>query len=135
MMTEVTVKVPEERVAEFYVAHGQWLEKISCETAGHARRQEWTTKDGQLARDVWSKLPVNSARFLEEVIDAGEIEGAALVRRMGLNDVVQLVGLHGWVGRVCNEFGRTSPVNTKATPNGTAWFIDQTIGKMLKDAR
>jgi len=134
-MIEITVKVPEDRVAEFYVMHGEWLRKVADEEATPAPRRRWTTKDGDLARQVWAKLPPKPAKMLELLIEAGQMDAAALVAGLGFSDASQIVGVHGWVGRVCNEFGMFSPIEAKTADGATVWSLDPEIGRLFAEAR
>jgi hypothetical protein len=136
-MAEVQVQVPEEQVAEFYAMYGLWLKRVQGGDveASLDARQEWTIADGELAAHVWLDLPVNGVKMLEFVIERGFTEAMPVVEALGLKDPPQIVGVHGWIGRVCVRYERKSPIKAKPTANGTVWSIDPGIGAMFKQAR
>ncbi|MEX2274901.1 MAG: hypothetical protein WEA10_04980 [Actinomycetota bacterium] len=140
MMVEVAVKVPTDHVGEFYSMYGLWLQRVQRgdtgdTEAGTGTRQQWTTEDGDLAAQMWPDLPANCVKMLEFVIEQGSTDAMPVVEALGLKDPTQIVGVHGWIGRVCAQYGRKSPIKAKATPNGTVWSIDPGIGSMLREAR
>ena len=63
-MIDVTVKVPEDRVPEFYVIFGQWLNGapapamplVGRNALTPDDRPAWTDDDVDVARNVWNKL-------------------------------------------------------------------------------
>jgi hypothetical protein len=137
MMVEVAVKVPADHVGEFYSMYGLWLQRLQNgdAEAGIDTRQGWVTEDGELAAQVWPDLPANSVKMLEFVIERGITEAMPVVEALGLKDPTQIVGVHGWIGRICAKFDRKSPIKARATANGTVWSIDPEIGAMFTEAR
>jgi hypothetical protein len=117
--------------------YGQWLQRVQRggAPAGIDSRQEWTPEDGEVAAQVWPELPANSVKMLEFVIQRGVTDAMPVVDALGLKDPTQVVGVHGWVGRVCSRYDRMSPIKAKATANGTVWSIDSEIGAMFTEAR
>lgn len=132
-MIDVTVQVPEGRVGDFHIAYGQWLQRVLSE-AGSVR-QPWSGEDAELAERVWERLPANAARLLDLLVSNGEMDGPSLVQELGLNDVSQIVGLNGWVGRICNEVGRKSPVRATPGAHGTIWTVDPGIRHLFAGGR
>src|SRR3954452_3276160 len=58
-MIDVTVKVPEDRVPEFYVMYGRWLSgEVLPEPEEHAEVgvSAWSNEDGELAHQLWAKF-------------------------------------------------------------------------------
>jgi hypothetical protein len=137
MMVEVQVQVPETHVAEFYAMYGLWLQRVQRGDAdgGLDTRQRWTPEDGELAAQVWPELPPNCAKMLEFVIERGITDAKPLVEALDYKEPTQLVGVNGWIGRICARFDRRSPIKASATPNGTVWSIDTEIGEMFKQAK
>lgn len=137
MMVEVAVKVPADHVGEFYSMYGLWLQRLQRGDAesGVDTREEWSTGDGELAAQVWQNLPANSVRMLEFVIEQGTTEAMPVVEALNLKDPTQIVGVHGWIGRICAQFDRKSPIKARPTENGTVWSIDPEIGAMFQQAR
>jgi hypothetical protein len=137
MMVEVAVKVPADHVAEFYSMYGLWLQRIQRgdTDASVDTRQEWSTEDAEVAAQVWPELPANCSKMLEFVIDEGITEAMPVVEALGLKDPTQIVGVHGWIGRICAQFDRKSPIKARPTENGTVWSIDPEIGAMFTHAK
>ena len=97
--------------------------------------QDWTTEDGELAAEMWPDLPANCVKMLEFIIEQGVTDATPIVESLGLKDPTQIVGVNGWIGRICARYDRKSPINARATTNGTVWSIDPEIGAMFKTAR
>jgi hypothetical protein len=137
MMVEVAVKVPADQVGEFYAMYGLWLQRAQSgdADAGVDTRQQWSTEDGELAAEVWPVLPANCVKMLEFVIEHGITEAMPVVEALGLKDPTQIVGVHGWIGRICAQFDRKSPIKARPTDNGTVWSIDPEIGAMFREAK
>ena len=138
MMVEVEVKVPADHVGEFYSMYGLWLQRVQGggdADTGIDTRQDWTTEDGELATEMWPNLPANCVKMLEFIIEEGVTDAMPVVESLGLKDPTQIVGVNGWIGRICARYDRKSPINARATTNGTVWSIDPEIGAMFKKAR
>ncbi len=133
MLVEVTVKVPEDRLGEFYLMHGQWLGALDPKE-GAPERVEWRSEDNEPAGAMWTDLPPNSATLLELLVAEGEMDGESIVQRLGLNDVSQVTGVAGWVGRVAKRVGRTSPIKTRPLSEGTAWRVEPDVAQLFNQA-
>ena len=136
-MVEVTVQVPPDRVAEFYRMVGDWLQATQSEPPPKPKqdREKWTADDFEAALQLWRVLPLNSRRLLDVLVDEGDLDGASIVQRLGLHDVSKLVGVHGWAGRIASDLGKTSPIKTKPTEEGTVWSLDPALRELFSRAR
>lgn len=136
MLVDVTVKVQEHRLAEFYAMYGQWFAAGSTKSPEAGIRREWTDDDGELARSAWERFPAKPRLLLELLLADGELDSGEIVRRLGLRDTSQVTGLAGWVGRVCNEFDRVSPVRTRPLDGGgTAWGVESSVARIFTEAK
>jgi uncharacterized protein DUF6416 len=134
-MIEVTVKVPEDRVGDFYLMHGRWLQGLENRESGPPKVPEWSSDDSALAGSLWEKLPENARNMLDLLITEGDMDGRSIVDRLGMNDVTQLPGVHGWVGRVSNGFGRRNPIKARPTKSGTVWYVEPPVAALFRDVR
>lgn len=116
MMIEVTVKVPEERLADFYSMYGTWLGAPN-ETAHGAgsiidgEPSAWSGADLDLAKAVWDKFSETAKAFFSALIDNPEREFTVLelARRANVTPERNVIaGVLSWPGRYCNNAGRKS---------------------------
>jgi hypothetical protein len=131
-MTEITVTVPDDKVGEFYVVYGQWLQSVAGQNGKAAIH--WSAADINLAVQVWKKLPANSRQVIAILVGVEELDAASLAEDIGLKDVSQLTGVNGWIGRISNEFGRRTPVKAKASDKGTAYWMEPGVAELFKKA-
>src|SRR5690348_6949781 len=109
-MIDLTVKVPEERVGEFYELLGRWLsgERLGDEDAdvSAAAPKDWTNseEDLALARVVWQRFSPRAQRFFSALMDQPErkVSGEALAKAANIpNGKSGVAGALGWPGRIC----------------------------------
>lgn len=117
-MIDVTVKVPEDRVGEFYSMYGSWLtgshsgvSKSTSVPAEPSREKlpQWSSSDTELASALWDKLSDPARRLFSLLIDAPEerFSGDELSRILGIEKGrLAIAGLLTWPGRYCREVGR-----------------------------
>ena len=129
MMVEVAVKVPEERVAEFYSMFGEWLQSQS---SAIRRPEPWGPSDREAAKTVLAGVPANSARMLEVLSSGEELDSSEVVQRAGFNDAGQLPGISGWVGRIARQHGREAPIKTRQKDGTTYWRLDPDVAAFFK---
>ena len=120
-MIDVTVKVPEDRVGEFYSMFGTWLTgSLSVATAldiatvedSREDRRPWSSSDTELAAVVWDKLSDPARRLFSTLIDSPDdrFSGDDLARMLGIEKgKLAIAGLLTWPGRYCREVNRTFP--------------------------
>src|SRR4051812_18638732 len=124
-MVNAPVMVPEERLADFYAMYAAWLEgsirvaggylEVSqrpSEVSGPVSSSDlphWTAADGELARQVWSKLSQPAKRLVSILVDSPTepVGGDELAERAGIPNGKQgVAGALGWPGRYCYAVGR-----------------------------
>ena len=117
-MIDITVKVPEERVGEFYSMFGTWLSGSppGLPTPGtktvegdRDALQPWSDADTELAAEVWGKLSAPAKRLFSTLIDnpGSRFDGETLGEMLELpNGKHSVAGLLGWPGRYCHEVNR-----------------------------
>ena len=119
-MIDITVKVPEERVGEFYSMFGTWLSGSppGLPTPGtktvegdRDALQPWSDADTELAAEVWGKLSAPAKRLFSTLIDnpGSRFNGETLGEMLELpNGKHSVAGLLGWPGATA----------TRSTGNG-----------------
>ena len=106
-MIDVTVKVPEDRVAEFYSMFGAWLSTPFGGSTGEpdtGGRHPWAPSDQELARSVWNKLSPQAKSLFTTLIDHSgqKFSGTELAERVGIaNGRHGVAGVLAWPGRYC----------------------------------
>lgn len=132
-MIDVTVKVPEDRVGEFYSMYGAWLTGSlpvtvapAVATVEHSRdeRPPWSSADTDLAAAVWDKLSEQARRLFSTLIDAPEerFSGDELARMLGVEKgKLAIAALLTWPGRFCRDVNRTYP-----------WSFDYPDGELVE---
>jgi Family of unknown function (DUF6416) len=120
-MIDVTVKVPEDRIGEFYSMFGTWLtgsppvatvpETVTVEDS-RENRPPWSSSDDELASAVWDKLSDPARRLFSTLIDAPDerFSGDDLARMLGIKKgKLAIAALLTWPGRFCRDVNRTYP--------------------------
>lgn len=130
MLVEVTVKVPEEKVGDFYLMHGQWLQSLGRVEVPEGRK-EWASEDADLADEVREALPANSAALLDLLLARGSLTTEEVARELGL-DVSQVTGVAGWVGRIAKTVNRLSPIKTRQVAGSTEWRVEEDVSKLFR---
>lgn len=146
-MIDITVKVPEDRVGEFYVMFGAWLTGAPAPVEpGDAEPtvrmegiQPWTGADTDSAALVWGKLSDPARRLFSIFIDSpgeqfsGDALAAALDVDKGRHGIA---GLLTWPGRYCVAVGR-SYAWSWSYPDGehaVYWFTPE-VADVFREAR
>jgi hypothetical protein len=143
-MIDVTVKVPEDRVGEFYEIVGRWLtgEELAVGALGSpvTGLKDWTDspEDLALARVVWEKLsPRGKAVFSllmgrpSEKVSAEDLASACDIP----NGRYGVAGVLAWPGRHCAAVNRHLPVQWKEGSDdsgGLYWFEPETADLFRK---
>jgi hypothetical protein len=145
MMIDVTVKVPEERVPEFYAMFATWLSgspDVSPVPIGDPSPEEkapWTAEDVELARLVWKKFSDPAKGLFSILIDSPEtsFSGDELAQRVGIpNGKHGVAGVLAWPGRHSFAVGRTWPWSWSYPDGGNAvyWLTDE-VAALFRQAR
>ena len=127
-MIDVTVKVPEERIAEFYGMYGRWL---SGEAVAEAEEQPavpvelvmWsdTQDDEALAKVVWGKLSQRAKDMFTLLMDNPDKKfgGEALAEQLDIpNGKYGVAGVLAWPGRHSYAVNRYLPIRYEEGQDG-----------------
>jgi hypothetical protein len=138
-MIDVTVKVPEDRVPEFYSMYGDWLNgspmSAALPTTAAAKSSDdheaWSSADIELAAAVWNKFSAPAQSLFSTLIDEPE-------RRFSGDELAELLeipnGRHGvagvlaWPGRHCVKVRRELPWHWEYPVEGEPvvyWFTPE----------
>jgi hypothetical protein len=129
IIIDVTVKVPEDRVGEFYSMFGAWLTGSqpvapTLDTATSEGRPAWSSADADLAAVVWDKLSDTARRLFSTLIDSPDerFSGDELARILRIEKGrLAIAGLLTWPGRYCRDVNRTY-----------AWSFDYPDGELVE---
>jgi hypothetical protein len=149
-MIDVTVKVPEDRVAEFYSMFGSWLSGSfpplpSSPGMGTAddsgdNHQPWSDSDFELAAKVWNKLSDPAKRLFSTLIDEPErrFRGDELAEMLDIpNGRHGVAGVLAWSGRHSFKVDRKWPWRFEYPEEGAPveyWF-EPAIAALFREAR
>jgi hypothetical protein len=150
---EVTVAVPEERVAEFYTWFGAFLASEPGTPApawGRGRRghrgsrqhgeaQAWSADDADQAAWLYAKLAPPARALFDVLADSpGErFGGEAIAKRLGLEKGAHgVAGILAWPGRYCRYLNRVLPIATEGRADGgTDYFMEPDVGALFAASR
>lgn len=144
---QVTVPVPEERVAEFYAWFAAFLaaEPGSEPRAGrrsrrggprrHGDDRPWTADDADKAAWLYRQLapPARSLFDLLSGAPGQRFAGNDVATRLGLEKGAHgVAGILAWPGRYCRRLGRPLPIATAAREDGgTDYFMEPDIAALF----
>lgn len=145
-MLDVSVKVPEDRLAEFYAMYARWLDSPTGETgdepvvAEEPGATEWRPDDdGPLAAAVWAKFsPRAKALFSTLIENPGErFYGEELARMHHLpNGSHGVAGVLAWPSRHCVAAGRQWCWKWDYPERGGAvYWMDDALARLFRQAR
>lgn len=124
-MTDVTVPVPDDRVAEFYAFFSSWLAGVEAAVTevDTTTVMPWGQADDDLgkARVVWGKLSERARAMFDLLLDepGNKISGEDIADRLGIpNGKYGVAGVLAWPGRHANAVGRPLPVQYEDGPVG-----------------
>ncbi len=137
-MIDITVKVPEDRVGEFYSMFGAWLNGSAQEpslsgnaTAKAARNcQPWSDSDTTLAAAIWDKFSDTAKSLFSTLIDepGRQFDGEELSELLSIrNGRHGVAGVLAWPGRHCVKVDRKWPWSFDYPDGETAvyWFTPE----------
>lgn len=125
-MLDVTVKVPEDRLVEFYGMHAAWLSSppggsvsldvfdaepqgISPASQDADGRQPWGEADVALAAKLWSKFSDPAKTLFSKLIDEPDRQftGEELAEMLNIpNGHSGVAGVLAWPGKYCKKENR-----------------------------
>ncbi len=119
-MIDVTVKVPQERLAEFYGMFGAWLASESAPGAPATvlTVERWDAeRDVELAREYWGKLSSPGRGLISLLVAEPDkpVSGEGIASALGLaKGKYGVAGVLAWPGRYAAAMGRQMPVTFEA---------------------
>lgn len=140
-MIDVTVKVPGQRLADFYAMFGAWLGGASGPAEPlKAGPTGWSAEDGALAAELWGKFSEAAQGLYSILIDApGEkFSGEELAKRLGLaKGKYGIAGVLAWPGRYAAAAGRHMPIAYEDGPAGAGanYWLTPELAALFGKAR
>lgn len=151
---QVTVAVPEDRVADFYAWFAAFL---SMEPGSpppsrgrggrgarglhrhHPDAQPWSAQDADQAAWLYGRLAPPARELFDLLIEAPgrRFTGNEVAARLRLEKGAHgVAGILAWPGRYCRRLGRTMPVATEGRPDGgTDFFMAPDVAELFAAAR
>jgi hypothetical protein len=144
-MIDVSVKVPEERIADFYSMLGRWLAGSDLDAANEEATAEvvgWsdTAEDAALAKVVWSKFSARAKGMFSTLMDDPEkrFSGEDLADLLDIpNGKYGVAGVLAWPGRHCLAVNRSVPCRYEDGPKGGSanYWMDSEIASLFRKVR
>jgi hypothetical protein len=150
---QVTVAVPESRVAEFYAWFAAFLtaEPGSWPASGrdgrrgprghrhHAGAEPWSAQDADQAAWRYHEL-APQARELFDLLSAEpgkRLGGEEIAKRLALDKGAHgVAGILAWPGRYSRHLKRVLPIATEGRPDGgTDYYMDPEVAALFAAAR
>jgi Family of unknown function (DUF6416) len=146
MMIDVTVKIPEDRVGDFYELVGRWLsgEQPGGEVtdAAAATPQDWTNSDDDLvlARLVWEKFSPHAKALFSLLMDqpGHKVSGEDLAATLDIpNGKSGVAGVLAWPARHCAAVNRVGPWWWEYGPEGDGayYWVEQDVADLFRKVR
>jgi hypothetical protein len=145
-MIDVTVKVPEDRVGEFYEMLGRWLtgEELADDALGPpaAGLKDWTDspEDLALARVVWEKLSPRANAIFSLLMDhpARKVSAEDLASACDIpHGKYGVAGALAWPGRHCAAVNRNLPLRWKegSDDSGGIYWVEREVADLFRKVR
>jgi hypothetical protein len=150
---QVTVAVPEERLAEFYAWFAAFLaadpgtpppslgqgRRGPRGLRGHGEIRAWSADDADQAGWLYRKLAPPARALFDLLVDArGEpIGGEQIAQRLGLDKGAHgVAGILAWPGRYSRHLGRVLPIATEGRADGgTNYYMEADVANLFASAR
>lgn len=144
-MIDVTVKVPQERLADFYAMFGAWLAGADHEQMDSAPTSEvsaWqnTDEDFVLAQVVWEKFSDRAKSLYSTLMDSPEqrFSGEDLAEALHIpNGKYGVAGVLAWPGRHCAAVGRPLPSRDEegAVGASSSYWMTKEVASLFRKVR
>ena len=140
---DVVVKVPTDRLAEFYEWFGRWLGDLeppqrsarAVPSAGPWKPAE----DLDVATEAWRRFPARSRQLLSTLIDNPDRRywGQRLAELHDIpNGLAGVAGTLAWPGRILRALGRPLPIETTPDPRGgSTYWMTPALARLFDQAR
>ena len=148
---QVTVPVPEDRVAEFYAWFAQFL---AAEPGGPPRggprgrgfgprsrhdADAWSVDDAEQARWLYGKLAPPARELFDLLIaePGRRFSGNEIAGRLKLQAGAHgVAGILAWPGRYSRRLGRELPIATEGRDDGgTDYYLEDDVAQLFAAAR
>jgi hypothetical protein len=146
MLTEVTVKIPEERVGEFYQVVGRWLtgEQLEVEAPDKpaAPPTDWTHSDNDLALAgaVWEKFSPRAQALLSRLMDhaSHKVSAEDLAETLDIpHGKSGVAGVLAWPARHCAAVNKAVPWRWEEglESTGALYWVEPNVADVFKKVR
>jgi hypothetical protein len=145
MLIDVTVKIPEERVGDFYELIGRWLseEQLADEvTDTSAGPRSWTdsNEDLAVARAVWEKFSPRAKAVFSLLMDqpGDRVSAKYLASTLDIpHGTSGVAGVLAWPARHCAAVNRVGPWRWEYKPeeDTTYYWIEPEVADLFKKVR
>jgi hypothetical protein len=145
-MIDVTVPVPEDRLADFYALYSRWLSgaettEVQVEEA-NAKSVNWSDTDDDLvlARTVWEKFSERAKALFSTLMDNPEkkYSGEELAELHNIpNGKYGVAGVLAWPGRHSYAVNRWLPCRYEDGPVGASanYWMTSEVAALFRKAR
>jgi hypothetical protein len=144
-MIDVTVKVPEGRVGEFYELVGHWLSGRHPEgDVPAATRKDWTNSDEDvlLADMVWQKFNPLARAVLGRLFDHPDKENKVQANELAAAFNITygksgVAGVLAWPGRFCAKVNRGTPWRWEPGHDGGGayYWVERDVAELFNKVR
>ncbi len=141
-LQDVSVKVPADRLGEFYEWFGRWMRQPSPPEPPNSNVEltAWDPDtDYELAVAAWRTLPLRARLVLGTLIDHPDrrYTGDELASLHDIpNGKYGLAGALAWPGRRMRKLGRTLPIQVDNNPSGgSLYWMTPRIARLWGKAR
>jgi len=146
-MEDITVKVPTNRVADFYEMFGRWLRGEHVEvTVVDGTEEDWRERppwdprtDLDLAKKAWVKFPDRAKQIFGTLIDnpGKSFTGDELAKMHAIpNGINGVAGVLAWPGRQLKKLDRQHHFNADPLPEGgSSYSMDPEMAELFSKAR
>jgi hypothetical protein len=133
-MVNVTVTIPEYRVAEFYAMFASWLNGSSEASGGEPDVEllDWSPDDLEQAEHVWTYMsPPAKQLFVMLPQQPDEVSWEELGHALGTTDPFVVAGTLAWPARYAKQVGRVRPVKWGRASDGSGTYSLDPVVKAL----
>jgi hypothetical protein len=137
-MIDVTVKVDEGRLADFYAMYAEWLKSGSEEAqANEGTLADWEPGDVREASYVWRNMHPRARTLFEILLAASEpVQGSELARALGPDAREDTVfGTFGPPAKLAKEVGHKHMIKSQHGPTGNSYWLEPAVKAAFEAAR
>jgi hypothetical protein len=131
-LVEVTVKVPQSKLALLYRLVGDLVEEVQTEE--ESRLVPWTRSDYNLAMEHWRKLSPTAQKlyWVVSLMTPSKISGAELAQKSGGSRGSRgIPGALAWPSRYAHKVGRVAPISSETKDGGTYYWMREEAAELF----